>query len=374
MLGDEIAIFALLLRQKHQGGGALSIAVILAAGHLPLILLAPWAGTIADRFPVRRLAPPIALGQAGLAALLAFNTPFLISITLIGLLGVGQAFTAPAWSATLPEILAKDELPSAMSLMQAMYALAGLVGPGVAGLMVGKLGYVTPMLTNAGSFAVLALVPLFLVLPIQARHEGSRERRDVLAGLQFVRQDQVMRALVLLMFSLTVALNAFNVASLFFALDDLHASQFIYGLTASTFAGAGFVAAIINERRKVGEQQMPANVIGGSFVLGLGVLFMSFSWHWALLFPTSVMVGVGGSTVSAYGFAFILQRAPDESRARVIAAVQAAMSFGTLASLAIAGAFVPLIGARMAILSSGGASLLALAFFAPSLIRSVRGT
>ncbi len=374
MLGDEIAIFALILRQKHQGGGALSIAIILAAGHLPLILLAPWAGTVADRFPVRRLVPPIALGQAGLAALLAFNTPLLISITLIGLLGAGQAFTAPAWSATLPEILTKDALPSAMSLMQAMYALAGLVGPGVAGLMVGKLGYVTPMLTNAGSFAVLGLVPLFLVLPFHARHEGPLERRDVLAGLQFVRQDPTIRALVLLMFSLTVALNAFNVASLFFALDDLHASQFIYGLTASVFAGAGFVAAIINERREVGEQQMPANVIGGSVILGLGVLLMSFSWHWALLFPTSAMVGIGGSTVSAYGFAFILQRAPDESRARVIAAVQAAMSFGTLTSLAIAGAFVPLIGARMAILSSGGASLLALAFFAPSLIRSVGKT
>ena len=70
LLGDELAIFALLLRVKHNGGGALSIAAIMAAGQLPLILLSPWAGTITDRVPVRRLAPIVSFAQAVFAALL----------------------------------------------------------------------------------------------------------------------------------------------------------------------------------------------------------------------------------------------------------------------------------------------------------------
>lgn len=186
ILGDELAIFALLLREKHHGGGALSIAVILAAGHLPLILLSPWAGTVADRVPVRRLAPFVNVGQAIFAALLAFNAPLFVSLGLISLIGAGQAFTAPAWSATLPEIVGKDALPRAMSLMQALYALAGMAGPGIAGLMVSQFGYVTPMLTNAATFALLALVPTFLTLPFHARDRGARQRGDVWAGLQIV--------------------------------------------------------------------------------------------------------------------------------------------------------------------------------------------
>jgi MFS family permease len=110
ILGDELAIFALLLREKHNGGGAVAIALILAAGHLPLILLSPWAGPVADRVPVRRLAP-INIGQAISAALLAFDGPLYVSLALVSLLGAGQAFTAPAWAATLPELVGKDALP-----------------------------------------------------------------------------------------------------------------------------------------------------------------------------------------------------------------------------------------------------------------------
>jgi MFS family permease len=187
ILGDELAIFALLLREKHNGGGAVAIALILAAGHLPLILLSPWAGTVADRVPVRRLAPFINIGQAILAALLAFNGPLYVLLVLVSLLGGGQAFTAPAWVATLPELVDKDAIPRAMSLMQALYSVAGVVGPGIAGLMVSNLGYVTPMLTNAATFAVLALVPIFLVLPFHGRERGPRQRGDVWIGLQIVR-------------------------------------------------------------------------------------------------------------------------------------------------------------------------------------------
>ena len=369
-LGDELAIFALLLREKHHGGGAFSIAAILAAGHLPLILLSPWAGTVADRVPVRRLAPFVNIGQAVFAALLAFNTPLFVSLGLIILIGAGQAFTAPAWSATLPELVGKDALPQALSLMQALYAIAGMAGPAIAGLMVSKFGYVTPMLTNAVTFALLALVPAFLTLPFHARQRGPRQRGDVWDGLQIVRREPVIRALAILMFSLVVALGAYNVAELFFALDDLHASTFIYGLTASVFAAGQFIAALVNERREVDQARLPANIIGGALMLGLAVLLTGCAWHWALLLPTAALAGAGGSTFTAYAFALIVHRSPDESRARVISVVQAAISTGNLSALAIAGLVISLIGPRTTILLSGVASILVVAVFAPKLLRS----
>ena len=368
MFGDELAIFALLLRVKHDGGGALAIAAILAAGHLPLILLSPWAGNVADRVPVRRLAPFVNVGQAILAALLAFNSPLFVSIGLISLIGAGQAFTAPAWSGALPEIVGKDVLPRAMSLIQALYALAWMAGPGVAGLMVSSLGYATPMLANAATFAGLALVPMFLVLPLHARERGPRTRGEVWVGLQIVRQEPVIRALTILLFSLVIALGAINVADLFFVLDDLHASTFIYGLTGSVFAAGQLVAALVNERREVKQARLPVNVIMGSLMLGLGILLTGFAWHWSLLLFTLPLAGVGSSTLNAYAFALILQRAPEASRGRVSSAVQGVASVGLLASLAIGGAIVSLIDPRIVILISGAACLLVLVVLSPAFL------
>jgi MFS family permease len=370
MLGDELAIFALLLRVKHEGGGALSIALILAAGHLPLILLSPLAGTVADRVPVRKLAPIANVVQAGLALLLAFHAPLVVSMLLIGLLGAGQAFTAPAWTATLPEIVGKEAVPQAMSMAQALYSVAGLVGPGIAGLMVSKLGYVTPMITNAVTFLVLALVPLFLKLPFHARSREPRKSGDVWAGLQVVKSEPVIRALSIMFFCLVLALNALEVALIFFVLNTLHASQFIYGLIGSAFAAGGLVGAFVNQRRKVSQARLPANTVAGSLMCGGGVLLMGFAWHWALLIPAMALIGIGNSTINAYGFGLIMQRAPDESRGRVVSAVQALMSAATLLALVIGGLVVPVIGARKSILVDGAASLLVIAVLAPSLLRS----
>lgn len=368
LLGDELAIFALLLRVKHNGGGALSIAAIMAAGQLPLILLSPWAGTITDRVPVRRLAPVVTAIQAIFAALLAFRTPLFVSVLLICLIGVGQAISGPAWSATLPEIVGKDAMPRAMSFFQALYALAGIAGPAIAGLMVSKLGYVSPMIADAATFALITLVPIFLTLPFHARERGPRVRGEVWVGLQVVRTEPVIRALTILGFSLNVTVGMYSVGELFFVLNNLHATTFIYGLVGSTFAAGALVAAVVNERREVSQDRLPSNIIVGALMAGLGVFLTGCVWNWAFLFPIAALAGIGVSTLNAYFFALMLQRAPDASRGRVTSAVQGVTSAGQIASFAIGGAVVSVIDPRIAILLSGIACLVTVGAFTSTIL------
>jgi MFS family permease len=368
LLGDELAIFALLLRVKHNGGGALSIAAIMAAGQLPLILLSPWAGTVTDRVPVRRLAPIVTAVQAVFAALLTFNSPVYVSVALICLIGVGQAISGPAWSATLPEIVGKEALPRAMSLFQALYALAGIAGPAIAGLMVSTLGYVSPMIADAATFVLITLVPIFLTLPFHARDKGPRVRGDVWVGLQVVRKDPVIRALTILGFSLNVTVGMFSVGELFFVLNNLHATTFIYGLVGSTFAAGALLAAVFNERREVSQERLPANIIAGALLAGLGVLFTGFSWHWTLLFPTAALAGIGVSTLNSYFIALMLQRAPDASRGRVTSTVQGVTSAGQIASFAIGGVVVSVVDPRIAIILSGIACLVTTGAFTSTVL------
>jgi len=368
ILGDELAIFALLLRVKHNGGGAVSVAMVLIAGQLPLILLSPWAGTLADRVPVRKLAPFVNLIQAALAALLAFRQPFLISLLLVCLLGIGQSIVPAAWNATLPEITEKAEMPRAMSLMQALYAIAGMAGPAVAGVMVSKFGYSIPMVANAISFVVIATVPMFLNLPFHPRERGVRKRGDAWVGLEVVRKEPVIRALAILGFSLNVSVGMITVSELFFTLDDLHATTYVYGLAGSTFAAFTLIAVLINKKRTVAEKELPLNIIIGAVVTGIGLALNGAAWHWLLLFPTLAIAGYGVSTVNAYYMALILQRSDDSSRGRVLSAVTGVAVTGQISSLAIGGIVISIIDPRYVILFNGIACLLVTAFLAPSLL------
>lgn len=370
IFGDELAIFSLLLRVKHNGGGALSVALVLAAGQLPLILLSPWAGMIADRVPVRRLAPVVNIFQAIFAALLAFNQPLIVSLLLICLIGVGGAINPASWNATLPEIIDKEELPRAMSLMQAFYALAGMAGPAAAGFMVSSFGYAAPMISNAVTFAALACVPMFLTLPFHPRERGPRTRGDIWIGLQIVRKEPVIRALAILGFSLNISVGMLSVAELFFTLDNLHATTYVYGLVGSTFAAFTLIAALINKRRTVSEAKLPANIIAGAVVTGLAVILNGSAWNWVVLFPAMALGGIGVSTVNAYYMALMLQRSPEASRGRVLSTVSGIATAGQISSLAIGGVIVSLIDPRIVILLIGSACFLTAIALAPSLLRA----
>lgn len=372
IFGDELAVFSLLLREKHNGGGALSIAAIMAAGQLPLIFLSPWAGMLADRVPVRRLAPVVNIIQAVLAALLAFNGPLIVSLGLICLIGVGAAINPAAWNATLPELIDKEELPRAMSMLQAWYALAGMAGPAAAGIMVAKYGYVTPMITNAITFALLALMPMFLTLPFHARERGPRTKGDIWVGLQVVRKEPVIRALAILGFSLNLSVGMLTVAELFFTLDNLHASTYIYGLVGSTFAAFTLVAALINKRRAVSEAKLPVNIIIGAEITGLAIILNGIAWNWVVLFPAMALAGAGVSTVNAYYMALMLQRSPQASRARVLSAVSGVTMAGQMASLAIGGVLVSIIDPRIVILVIGTVCLLTAVLLSSSLLGASR--
>jgi MFS family permease len=372
IFGDELAVFSLLLREKHNGGGALGIAAIMAAGQLPLIFLSPWAGMLADRVPVRRLTPVVNIIQAVLAAMLAFNGPLILSLGLICLIGVGAAINPAAWNATLPEIIDKEELPRAMSMLQAWYALAGMAGPAAAGILVAKFGYVTPMITNAVTFALLALMPMFLTLPFHARERGSRTKGDIWVGLQVVRKEPVIRALAMLGFSLNLSVGMLTVAELFFTLDNLHASTFIYGLVGSTFAAFTLVAALFNKRRDVSEDKLPMNIIIGAEITGLAIILNGIAWNWVVLFPAMALAGAGVSTVNAYYMALMLQRSPEASRARVLSAVSGVTTAGQMSSLAIGGVLVSIVNPRFVILVIGTVCLLTAVLLSSSLLRASR--
>ncbi len=142
----------------------LNVAPVQVAGSLPMFFLALPAGALADIVDKRRYLLGVQLWMALVATLLASLT--LLQLTSVWLLlgltlcmGIGTALMMPAWSATTPELVGKDELPAAVALSSVGVNLARAVGPAIAGVLVSLVGpWLTFALNALSFFAVIAVL------------------------------------------------------------------------------------------------------------------------------------------------------------------------------------------------------------------------
>jgi MFS family permease len=142
------------------GAPAFWLSVMSSAGTFPFFLFTLPAGALADLVDRRRLMRIFNCWlacSAGLLALFAFLNGLTPEIILAGvfLLGTGFAFQAPVASASIPEIVSKEELPSAIALGGIQMNLAGIIGPAVGGLLIPLVGVSTVFALNALGFVLV---------------------------------------------------------------------------------------------------------------------------------------------------------------------------------------------------------------------------
>jgi len=186
----------------HQPDAATWVSLVQVATTAPVLLLALPSGTLADTFDRRRLLLGVQVALFLIGVVLTVLTvldrmppPLLLFFTF--LLGVGQALTLPTWQAVIPEVVPRDELPSASALGAVNTNLARSAGPALAGLLVAQFGSAVVFGLNALSFGVFALALIRWRRPAQTgpshpEHFGSALR----AGGRYVRYSPVVRRLL----------------------------------------------------------------------------------------------------------------------------------------------------------------------------------
>ena len=178
------------------------VSLVQAATTLPVLLLALPSGALADRFDRRRLLLVVQVGLFAVGCVLTALTaldlmppPLLLVFTF--LLGVGQALTLPSWQAIIPEVVPRDELPSASALGAVNTNLARSAGPAVAGLIVAQLGSAVVFGINAASFGVFAFVLFAWRRKPQTPASHPEQLGSALrAGGRYVRYSPVVRRLL----------------------------------------------------------------------------------------------------------------------------------------------------------------------------------
>jgi MFS family permease len=179
------------------------VAVVQTANLLPALLLALPAGALADSFDRRRMLTAVQLYMLVVGVVLAGLTavgqmPPALLLTLTFALGVGQALTIPAWQSLIPELVPREQLPSASALAAISMNVARSVGPAIAGVLIARTGVATVFALNAATFLIFAVV-LATWRPAANDDDGPPERftSALRAGGRYVRHSPVVRRILL---------------------------------------------------------------------------------------------------------------------------------------------------------------------------------
>jgi MFS family permease len=342
-------------------GSAVLLGAVSFATQVPILMLAPLAGALADRRDRRLLIVVtqatlmcLALALAGLT--LAGVVAVWHILVLAALQGIVNAFDMPARQSFVVEMVGKDDLPNAIALNSTMFNSARMIGPAVGGLLVALVGEGWCFLVNAASFlAVLAgLLRMKLKPPSESSPHGASG--GVAEGLAFVARTEPFRSLLLLVALVSLAGMPFSVLLPVFA-ATLQAGPEGYGLLmgavgVGALAGALRLAARDDVRRL---ERMPALATAG-LALGLA-LFAQAPAFW-LAAAALLMVGFCLITETATSNTLLQSLVPDRLRGRVMACYMMCFAglapFGALA----AGAAAQRIGASATVTIGGGICLL----------------
>lgn len=327
---------------------------------IPLFILTPLVGWVADHMDRRWIARIVLGSQAGIALTLALltmsgqislNAIYLISV----LLGVCRAFLGPAVTALAPNLVPKGSLPRAIALSTIAWQVGVIAGPGMAGPLY-KLDPALPYLVCALLYG-LATLAIFLIGPV-ARSAIDRSKgpfRQVMDGMGYVWSNKLVLGAITL--DLLVMFLAGATAMIpVFAKDILGAGEIGLSLLAASPAiGAVIVAGIFSVAplsRNVGNMMLIAMAVFGIGTIGFGLsTSLPLSMAFLALCGAADMFGV-------YVRSSLIQlHTPDDKRGRVNAVSQMTISASNELGDALSGGLAVLFGPIAAIVAGGAGAI-----------------
>jgi MFS family permease len=306
-----------------QRNGGLYVGMVIMAQLSPL-LLAPLGGVFADRF---RRKPYLIACQVQqlvfsllLAVVVAASASIGVVVAVALAIGIGNALNAPAWSAVMPQLVRKENMPGAISMNSAMVNGSRVVGPAIVAVLVSAgLGSGGIFAINAATYLFVIVALLSIVIADPAADTDSFRRR-LGAGFREARHNPVVgRGLtILVLFSLlclpyvgqfaTVAARNFGVA------DGSRAYYWIYAVWGFGACCGGLSIATVLSRIDP-KRLVPAMLLG--FAASLAVFSLLRSTEPA--YPVGFVLGFCYFGMTTSLLTVVQQHLGDQVRGRVMA-------------------------------------------------------
>jgi MFS family permease len=238
---------------------ATTLGLIVALQTLPVLLLGPYGGVIADRVDKRRLMVILQIAMGVQALILGVLTiTGAVRLWEIGalaaLLGLNNAFENPARQSFMLEMVGPESLRNAVSLNSVLVNVARVIGPAVAGVLIATVGEGLCFLLNAASFvAVVASLTTLDLSAISSSPTSGRAPGQLREGLRYVRRTPELGVPLLMMALAGCLAYEFQVTLPVMARQGLHAGATAYGfMTAAMGVGAVVGGLFVATKGKTG--------------------------------------------------------------------------------------------------------------------------
>jgi MFS family permease len=358
-VGTGAAAIGLVVLAYDRLASPWSIALVLLADFLPVMLLGPFFGAIADRWSRRACA--VAGEVMGAAAFIGIGLvdSYEATVALALLAGAGQALFFPAVLAALPSLVAEERHAAVTSLFGAMRDVGRTIGPLVAAGLLSIAPAADLMFVNGLTFAVsavvIALVPFDARLRADADEPRGRILQEVREGLTLTWEMVGVRTVLWSSTFVAVFAAMLNVGELLLARDlGANASQFALLMVA---VGFGVVLGSLSGGRGGELPVLKSRYLGGIALIAIatGALAVVDSFGAALVafFGT----GVGNGLIVVHERLIFHAAVPDRLMARAFALLDTLAGWGFAAAFIGAGAIISALGIRPVFAIAGAAGL-----------------
>jgi MFS family permease len=341
-IGQGISLTGTWMQQVATGwlvyrltGSPWMLGVAAFANQIPILLLAPVAGVLADRWNKRTLllvTQGLSMVQAAVLAFIvasgAVNVPWLIALSLT--LGLLNAFDVPVRQSFFAEMIdTREDLGNAIALNSSMFNAARLVGPPVAGLLIAWKGAAVCFFVNALTYApVLAALA---VMKIPQRHVDRGPRRifaEMKDGFSYLSSRRELKNILLLLSLFGLAGYSYMVLLPVFAREVYGGGPRTLGFLVGAIGFGALVGAMLLAGKK-DTQGLERHIVRSTALFGAAMVLFSFSKDLRLTLLLMFAAGFAMMTHLASSNTIIQTTVHDEKRGRV-------MSFYTVAVIGLA--------------------------------------
>jgi MFS family permease len=347
---DQVAEAWLVYRLT---GSALLLGTVAFASQIPVFLLAPIGGALADRLDRRKILICTQSSMMLLTFMLAWLTlshrvHIWQVIMLAALTGVVNAIDLPARQAFVVDMVSRADLVNAIALNSSMFNGARSVGPALAGIVVAAIGEGWCFFANGMSFiAVIAGLGLMKIDRPRLAIEGS-PLENIIEGFKFVAQSGPVRALMVLLGLVSFTAMPYAVLMPLFADKILHGGAQALGLLMGCSGVGALAGALTLAMRKT---LKGLSIWVAASCAGFGVALLLFSFSRLLWLSAALLVPAGFCMMiqMASSNTLIQSMVPDRLRGRVMSVY--AMTFMGMAPLGalLAGSLAHKLGAPMTV-------------------------
>ncbi len=327
--GQFVSLIGTWLQTVAQGwlvleltNSAFLVGLIAALGAAPSLLFSLFGGVIVDRFPKKHIVIFTQASSMALALILGLLTVFgTIAVWEIGvlafLLGCVTAVDAPARQSFIPELVAKEDLASAIVLNSGTFNAARVIGPGLAGLLIALVGTGGAFLLNGASYIAVIAALFAMRVQLITTKQKLHPIAAIKEGLSYSFTHPVIR--VLLIFIGVVSIFGWSYATIMpvIAKNTFHVGAtglgYLYAATGLGSVAAMFVVSALSRR-----VSPIVFIIGGNTLFAISIILFTFAGSAVAALPFLFFAGFGLISLNSTSNTTIQSMVADQVRGRVM--------------------------------------------------------